>query len=150
MNSFRVVLDTNCLISGLLWPEGAPARVLDMVESKSIAMYSSHALLQELVRVIHRPKFQNYLIRNALNPEDLLSWCIANSVIVITRPHPEIIITEDPADDSVVLCAVEAGVDYIVSGDHHLRKRKMIKGVEVVSPTELLAAYNGQTEKGNR
>ncbi len=44
----NVVLDTNTVISGLLW-HGAPRQVLDLARSGSISLFTSPELPAELV-----------------------------------------------------------------------------------------------------
>jgi uncharacterized protein len=51
----RVVLDTNIVISGLLW-RGSPRRVLDVARDGIIELYTSSALLEELKAVLSREK----------------------------------------------------------------------------------------------
>jgi predicted nucleic acid-binding protein len=53
-------------------------------------------------------------------------------------------ITGDPADDLILACAVRAGVDVLVSGDHrHLLPVGERRGVRVITPQALLAELRG-------
>ena len=52
----RVALDTNAVVSGLLWG-GPPGEILDRVTEGTIEAVTSEALLAELARVLVRPKF---------------------------------------------------------------------------------------------
>ena len=47
-------------------------------------------------------------------------------------------IEEDPDDNLVLACAVEAGTDCIVSGDSHLLQLRRYRGIEILTPAELL------------
>ena len=48
--------------------------------------------------------------------------------------------TGDPDDDLILACAIEAGVDAVVSGDRrHLLPVKEHQGVRVIAPQALLA-----------
>ena len=49
-------------------------------------------------------------------------------------------IEDDPDDDLILGCAVGAKADYLVSGDTHLRKLRDYKGIQIISPSEFLAA----------
>ena len=56
----RAVIDTNVLLSGLLW-HGAPHALIEHVRAGTLAMVSSPALLAELAElaeVIVPPRFQ--------------------------------------------------------------------------------------------
>ena len=52
----RAVIDTNVLLSGLLW-RGAPHALTEHVQAGRLAMVSSPVLLAELAEVISRFKF---------------------------------------------------------------------------------------------
>jgi hypothetical protein len=47
-------------------------------------------------------------------------------------------ITEDPADDMFVACALEAQADYIVARDPHLRNLKHIHGIQIIDVTTFI------------
>ena len=55
----RIVLDTNVVLSALLWrgtPPGTPYRLLEAIQQRSSTqLYSSTALLEELTDVLTRP-----------------------------------------------------------------------------------------------
>lgn len=53
----RVVLDTNVLVSGLLTPYGASARVVDLVVAGQIVLIVDDRMLDEYRAVFRRPKF---------------------------------------------------------------------------------------------
>jgi len=48
------------------------------------------------------------------------------------------VVTEDPADDRILECAVAAGSEYIVTGDRHLLKMGRYGEAKIVKPTEFL------------
>lgn len=52
----RVVLDTNILVSGLLW-DGPPRRILIATQRELLELYISPSLISELREVLNRPKF---------------------------------------------------------------------------------------------
>ena len=51
----RAVIDTNVLLSALLWG-GTPHDLMEHVRNGTVTLISSPALLAELARVIDRPK----------------------------------------------------------------------------------------------
>jgi uncharacterized protein len=54
-----------------------------------------------------------------------------------TPPEP---VTGDPNDDLILACAVEAGVDALISGDRrHLLPIGRYRGIRVITPQALLA-----------
>ena len=50
----RAVVDTNVLLSGLLW-RGTPHRLIEEVRAGALTLLTSPALLAELGEVIRRP-----------------------------------------------------------------------------------------------
>jgi len=56
----QTVLDTNVLISGILW-RGVPFQVLRWAEERHLRIYTSLEILAEVYRVLHYPKFQQYI-----------------------------------------------------------------------------------------
>ena len=52
----RLVLDTNTVVSGLLW-DNAPSKLLDAALEGRVALFTTHALLFELADVLPRAKF---------------------------------------------------------------------------------------------
>ena len=56
----RVVLDTNIVVSGLLW-DGRPRRLLEFGRDRLIKLLTSSALLDELFDVLGREKFATML-----------------------------------------------------------------------------------------
>jgi hypothetical protein len=54
----RLILDTNILLSALLSPLGAPAKLLDAWERKKFTLVACDALIAELREVAGRPFFR--------------------------------------------------------------------------------------------
>jgi predicted nucleic acid-binding protein len=62
---------------------------------------------------------------------------------VLPQKH-HALINEDPTDNSVLDCAVEAGADYLVTGDRHLLRLKKCGNIKIVNPQQLLSVLSGQ------
>src|ERR1700674_5097430 len=61
----RLILDTNILLSALLSPLGAPAKLLDAWERKTVTLVACDALVAELRDVAGRPFFRTRLRASA-------------------------------------------------------------------------------------
>jgi len=48
-------------------------------------------------------------------------------------------IREEPADNKYLSAALEAKADFIISGDHHLKDRKLFEGIRILDPLAFLA-----------
>jgi len=107
----RAVIDTNVLVSGLLSQKGNEALVILAIHHGFLRPCFSEAIVQEYAAVLARPKFR-------FPAED-----IAALLGVITgkgeRFNPGIftIVSPDDADTKFLHCALEAGADFIVTGN---------------------------------
>lgn len=68
----RAVLDTNVLVSALLW-RGPPNSLLQQVRAGVVSMVSSPALLVELADVLGRAKFDAILAQSSTSRERSLT-----------------------------------------------------------------------------
>ena len=133
----RLTLDTNVVASGLLW-DGTPAQLIDAAQAGEVELFTSHALLAELVRILQRAKFSTAITASGLALDDLvLGYAELATVVTPASILPTIL--ADPDDDYVLACALAAQVDLIVSGDAHLLNLKTYHRIRIVSATEALA-----------
>ena len=131
-NSPKAVFDTNVLVSAWFW-EGNESRLMESVEEGLIHGCSSKQLIEELSRVLRYPKFD--LSQGEI--ESIRSYYLL--LFKIVNPKQTIdIIMEDPNDNMVLECALEAEADYIVSGDHHLLNLREFREVKIVTAAEML------------
>ena len=132
----RLVLDTNTVISGLLW-QGTPGRLIDAAQEKSITLCTSASLLAQLRGVLTRAKFARQLQARALNVIAVFDGYAALATIMSPASIAATVI-KDPSDDAVLACALAAEADIIVSGDPHLRNLKTYHGMPIVEATEAM------------
>ena len=144
----NLVLDTNVLVSGLLW-SGAPAGILDRIDAGTDRLFVSRPLLLELAEVLARPKFARAFQAHRFDPAEALSAIVAASVIVEAKPLPGVVVVADPTDDRVLACAATAGVDVIVSGDAHLSALREFRGIPILSPVDYLKRVGIRPPRGN-
>lgn len=133
----RAVIDTNVLISGLLW-RGAPHQLLEQACNGRLVLITSPALLAEFAEVIDRPKFGAILERANTSPERVLDDLQRVMEVVKPRALPKPA-CRDPEDDEVLALAIAACADLIVSGDDGLLGLKEYQGVRIVNPAEALS-----------
>ena len=133
----KVVLDTNVVISGLLWT-GAPRRILRAADEEKLFLFTTRELLQELANVLQRPKFKKFLLLRGLDFKDALAQIVRLSRIVVSRPLAAPVVIQDPSDDMVLVCAVTAGADRVVTGDEHLLQLKEFRGIPILTPAAFL------------
>ena len=128
----RIVLDTNVLISALMFG-GNPRIIVEKVICGDVDLYLSEAILTDFSEVLKRPKFGiPLLIVNQIITE-------VSVIIELVRPLRRINkIKVDTTDNRVLECAVEAKAEYIISGDNHLLELKEYKSIKNVSPQQFL------------
>jgi putative PIN family toxin of toxin-antitoxin system len=132
----KVVVDTNVVISALLWA-GVPHQVLDAAQAKKFELICTEALVDELHNVLSRSKFDKPLAKRALNREELVKGFLEQVTIVEPAPVPEDAV-RDPKDAKVLACALDGQASYIVTGDDDLLVLKSYQEIKIVTPAELL------------
>lgn len=132
----RLVLDTNVVLSALLW-HGTPHRLVARAQEEDIAFYTSRALLAELAAILGRNKFAKALTVNHTTVDEVLR-AYAGFAHVVKTPPIEPVIDSDPDDDQVLACAMAAKAELIVSGDSDLLAVKEYRGIRIVTPAEAL------------
>lgn len=136
----KAVLDTNVLISALLSSDGIPNQLLRQAKL-TYQLFISREILEEVRDVLLKPKIQRKM---SLTEDKILAFLstIQRVAIVVENPPLLPIIEDDPDDDVILACSLEAKVDYLVSGDIHLKRIGSYKGISVVSPSEFFAIIN--------
>jgi putative PIN family toxin of toxin-antitoxin system len=134
--SVRVVLDTNTIVSRLLW-SGPPHQLLDAARDKRITLYSSAALVAELAEVIARERFLAHLRTAGVSAVELVAVFAQLAKLVIPAEVGPTV-TADPDDDQVLACALAAEARMIVTGDKLLRNLKFYQSIPIVGAAEAL------------
>ena len=130
----RAVIDTNVLLSGLLW-RGAPYELLEQVRNGELTLISSPALLAELADVISRPKFDAILVRSNTSRSRTLDELHQLVEVIEPPPLPQPV-CRDADDDAVLAVAIAGQADLIVSGDDDLLSLKIYQDIPIVTPAE--------------
>jgi len=107
----KAVLDTNVVLSAHLNLEGPSKVILDLVFARFFRCFVSNPLLEEYEEVLKRPRFG----RDAR--EIARSLRLMRNAAILVVPRKKLEITRDPDDNKVLECALEARVDYVVTGN---------------------------------
>ena len=126
----RVVLDTNTLISALVYG-GNPQKVLVLALNKRIRIITSPILQAELVDIIAK-KFPLSLDDMHLLKEEM------QKSFVIVHPHIALDIVRDNDDNRVLEVAVEGDCNFIITGDRDLLELCKYKKIKIVTPAQFL------------
>jgi putative PIN family toxin of toxin-antitoxin system len=115
----RLVLDTNALISALLW-RGTPHHLLQTVrERPNLQLYSSDVLFAELAEVLTRASLRKQLGVIGKQAREVLQDYAAAMQLIKAEPLAQPV-CRDPDDDAVLALARAAQADLIISGDQDL------------------------------
>ena len=132
----RVVLDTNVIISGLLW-KGIPKVLFDFVEQRVVQLCLTTRILNEVERVLGYPKIKQQLRLAQISPAEIMAYLYEHSILFADITIVDLI-TEDPSDNMFIDCALLSNAQWIVSGDEHLLKLKQVGDIKIVKPSEFL------------
>ena len=102
----RLVLDTNIVVSGLLW-DGAPRRLLRAADGARVLLFTSTPLLEELSVVLSRTKFDKLIAALCFSSQQLVGSYADRAEIV--RPAAVPRLAPDPDDDVVIGTALATG-----------------------------------------
>jgi uncharacterized protein len=132
----RLVLDTNVVISALLW-RGTPYRLLETIHRHDgLQLYSSSALLDELSDVARRPALTKRLAKIGRTASEIFVEYLQAIELVDPIDVPRI--ARDLDDDVVLACALAASADLIVSGDSDLLVLTAYERIPIVTPPAAL------------
>ena len=134
----RLVLDTNVVVSALLWG-GNPERLIAAAGEGTVELFTSASLLPCL------PNWQDCLVGRNLPPSSNAWGCAQKKYLrylelaqLIDAPPIEEPRLRDPDDAAVLACAAAARADSIVSGDADLQMLARYRGIDILSPAQAL------------
>lgn len=116
MQGLRVVLDTNVLVSGLVYPGSIPGRIVNAWRHGGLEVVLSHYILDETARVLPRLSKTGL---NAAEIRDLVDSFLFLANIVEPEPSHEGDLRD--SDDQPVLATWKAAhAHYLITGDKDL------------------------------
>jgi len=132
--NLHAVFDTNLLISGILW-RGTLFQLLKWAEEGRLRIYTSLEILDEVYRVLHYPKFEQYIDKQKASLKELFAK-ITSLCTIIQVEQVVSGVCSDADDEKFLSCALAANVEVLVSGDRHLLNLKQYQFVCIVTARE--------------
>jgi putative PIN family toxin of toxin-antitoxin system len=117
----RVVLDTNCIISALLFSQQKMAWLRYSWQNQDITPLASKDTVNELMRVLAYPKFKLDKTEQALLLADFLPYA---DIVVINEIPKGLPLIRDKNDQMFLILAVAGKADVLVSGDADILELK--------------------------
>ena len=138
----RIVLDTNVLVSALLF-SGKASELVPLWQEGRVKLLLSRPILEEYFRVLAYPKFR-------LSPseiKDLLGHELLPFVQIV-RPRKRLaVVDRDPSDNKFVECAAAGRAGVLVSGDKHLLDLRKFHRLRIQSPSQFLAEFANEVRE---
>jgi uncharacterized protein len=131
----RIVLDTNVIISALLFG-GEPRSILGKVIEGELKLGLSRDILEETANVLSRKRFvleRDFISIISRELEDLAEMVFPGKKIDQVK--------QDPSDNRILECAEAFRADYLISGDKHLLQIKEYHGIKIVRPADFVVRY---------
>ena len=127
----RIVLDTNVLVSALLFGGRSLAWLVEAWQFRRTTPLASTQTTMELVRVLGYPKFRLSEPERERVLGEYLPWC---ETVVVDR-LVDIPDCRDPDDRVFLELAVSAGADALVTGDSDLLALAPRLNIPILTPT---------------
>ncbi|MDP1692246.1 MAG: putative toxin-antitoxin system toxin component, PIN family [Burkholderiaceae bacterium] len=135
----RVVLDTNAVLSALVFGKGPTAQLRGAWQRGDFVPLVSTATVQELVRVLAYPKFR----LDAAAQQELLADYLPHTLVVrIPEPPPAVPACRDAFDLPFLYLAAAGHADVLVSGDADLLALASQVRFAIIAPGAFLNTLN--------
>lgn len=135
----RVVLDTNAVLSALVFGKGPTAQLRGAWQRGDFVPLVSTATVQELVRVLAYPKFR---LDTAAQQELLADYLPHTLVVRIPEPPPAVPACRDAFDLPFLHLAAAGRADVLVSGDADLLALASQVRFTIIAPGAFLITLN--------
>jgi len=144
----KVVLDTNELVSAVIKSGSLPDRIVQAWRADKFEMVLSPAILAELARVLRYPRLRKLHGWTDVQVDEFVNGLRAAATVVASDVEVSLV-ADNPNNNVILACAVEGGVDYVVSGDAHLSNPKTYQGIRVMTAREFTILLGLITEPGS-
>ena len=132
-SKYRVILDTNLLISRALTPNSLTASAVRLIIDQCDLLVSQ-ATMDEFATVLHRIQTKGYI-----EHEDSSSLIIAYKELVEWVPIIERVQEcRDPKDDKFLELAINGRADYLITGDQDLLVLHPFRDIQIVSAKDFI------------
>lgn len=137
----KVVLDTNVFVSSLLVKVGLPAQILNAWRERKLILAVSSSIIAEIHAILSYTHIRRKYEVSKEEIDELITLLEQDSLLVHSNTKIIDTIAKDPSDDKVLVCATEAKVDFIVSGDRHLLDLGIYQGIPILTARQFIEQF---------
>jgi putative PIN family toxin of toxin-antitoxin system len=135
-----VTADSNIWVSAFNYP-GKPRRLIEMADASEVRIDISDHIIEEVLRTL-RLKFE--WAPERLQEAEAQMDATARKV---TPTQAVDIVKDDPTDNRILECALEAGSGYVVTGDKDMLRVGKFGSIPIIRVADFLEILSGQ-QKG--
>lgn len=141
----NIVVDTNVLISGILW-FGPPHDALSIIMDRK-ALVQSSATIEEFSTVIHRPRFSSILAARGISPDVLVETLIKQADFHEISHRSRLLAARiqiaDTQDRPFLELAIESDAEWLITGDKHILAVDSLERTRIGRVADFLRASKG-------
>jgi putative PIN family toxin of toxin-antitoxin system len=131
-----VTADTNIWVSAFNY-RGNPRRLIDLAQNELIHLAISDTIIEETRRIL--AKRFNWSAERI----DEAEYQMRDISKHVTPTQTVDVVKDDPDDNRIVECAIEAGSDYLVTGDKDLLRVGSHGTIRIMKVAEFLGIAEG-------
>lgn len=139
--SLLVVCDTNALIPLAVSQTERAKSLRRAWAERRFALFVTPPILAEFERVLRYPQVRrNHGLTEAVIQR--IAALVRDRTYLLSGDYDIRRVEADPTDNIFLACALEAGADYLVSEDAHLRRLKYYHGTQIISLAQFVQVLN--------
>ena len=131
-----IIIDTNLWVSFLIAKDFNKLDLL--IRRKAVKLLFSQNLLEEVVKVLARPKFIKYFS----NDEVILLLKFFEDYGELVEVNSNLTLCRDSKDDFLLNLAIDGNADYLITGDKDLLILKEIKITKILTFSQFINLFN--------
>ncbi len=138
---YRATFDTNIFVRSFIRQENLANRLLSLWEAGRFVLVLSHAIIDEVQKVLSRSKMRRKYQYTLDQVTGLIDLLYQASIVQVNTSFE---LCRDTTDNKFVDCAISGRVQFLVSYDNDLVDDSELKqdlfefGVEIVEPPDFL------------
>jgi hypothetical protein len=132
----KVIIDTNLFVSAFLKETAISRSLLNEWKKGSFVLIISEPILEEIVKVLSRPRIMNLTKISKGEIRELANLLIERAEIV--KPKRKFYLARDPKDNMFLEAAFAGKADYLVTGDKDLLALKKFRKTKIINTRDFL------------